>query len=410
MQNNKKIHPSVAEMTETMWRIIRRDRRSSSDLDELSSYFENLHSRELRFKSLNYSKKILRFVFIDQLKKIGFFKNHRSITEITQKIEQLHKRDRLISSDLDDLLSYFKNLSKKERRPKDSVNFREFLRLDFIDQLKKAGIESGKIAEIGGPNNSFSNTMPEYEFDFLSIYPGEKDQNVKVTDIGDAGHIESNQYDAIFSVSVLEHVAKPWNAATHMSRILKPNGITYHAAPFSYFYHGAPADFWRYTPDAFEVLFSDLKTLKSEFWGGNRRRDNRGSDYNPVDRDGGPLFSVDAFGGWRENWYTIYCGQKDLEHSAAKQSFAIAQTALNLIKMYIAKGETIESAFESVAALKSTLLVSIDQELSLVDEADANFNMSVEELSVLWETRRFNDQVVRPSYNRFIMAKKIGLL
>ena len=183
--------------------------------------------------------------------------------------------------------------------------------MDFTKYLLGAGIKTGKICEIGGPYNSFAQYMPDYEFEYISLYPDKNFNNIVVADASDCDYIPDEKYDAIFSVSVFEHIQKPWLAAKNLVRLLKPGGICYHSAPFSYFYHGAPADFWRFTPDAFKVLFSELRPLKAEFFGRNRRRDNRGSKFNRVDRDGGSEFSVDAFGGWRENWSTIFVGQKD---------------------------------------------------------------------------------------------------
>ena len=115
------------------------------------------------------------------------------------------------------------------------------------------------------------------------------------------------------STSVFEHIAEPWLAAKHMYRILKPGGLMFHTAPFAYFYHAAPADFWRYTPVAFQVLFPLLKPITLEFCGLSRRRDNRGKQPHTVDACGGPAFSVDAFGGWRENWSTIFGAIKCLQ-------------------------------------------------------------------------------------------------
>jgi len=168
----------------------------------------------------------------------------------------------------------------------DRVSFRDHLRADFEACLSEAGLETGVIAEIGGPHNSFESLMPNYEFQFLSIFPGGGHPGVILTDATQCDDVPSNSVDAIFSVSVFEHISKPWKAADQLTRILKPGGVMYHAAPFSYFYHGAPADFWRFTPDAMELIFSDLEPMRSGFYGRNRRRDNRGSKYNRVDRDG----------------------------------------------------------------------------------------------------------------------------
>ena len=331
-----------------------------------------------------------------------------SVSSILAKLDAALSKDEIKPNDLLEVQEWLNEMRKNELRKPGNPNFREYLRLDFIEQLNNSGINSGNIAEIGGPFNSFSEKMTGYDFEFISLYPVKDNKKVLVADIGQADHIEGERYDAIFSVSVFEHIAKPWKAAEHMSRLLKPSGIVYHAAPFSYFYHGAPADFWRFTPDAFEVMFSSLKTVKSEFFGDNRRRDNRGSDYNPVDRDGGPQFSVDAFGGWRENWYTIYVGQKDSSVLQHKIDVAKGQAILNLMKTKIDQGVSDSEAAKQVSKVSAKLFINQDQELSVVEEHSANMLTTEEEALHVWKKRVVNETRLRPSYNRFVMAKRTG--
>jgi SAM-dependent methyltransferase len=229
------------------------------------------------------------------------------------------------------------NSRKIEKAPqvtdnKNEIKARRKLQTTFEKVLSDFNITSGRVAEIGGPFNSFGPSMPNFEFQYLSLYPVKGRDDVLVADITQCDYLESEQFDVIFSVSVLEHVSKPWLAAEQMSRLLKPGGIMFHSAPFSYFYHGAPADFWRYTPDAMRLIFSELEPISAEFNGMNRRRDNRGSPSNAVDKDGGAAFAVDAFGGWRENWSTVYVGRKNPEWLAAKMERHRLQLVLNLIK------------------------------------------------------------------------------
>ena len=143
------------------------------------------------------------------------------------------------------LIPWLEALIETERRSPRSVDTRTAVNVAFRDCLDQAGLKQGRIAEIGGPYNSSADQFPEFEFEWLSLYPVEGRGDVRVCNICDADHLEGGQYDAIFSVSVMEHVAEPWRAAHHMRRLLKPGGIVFHAAPFSYFYHGAPDDYWR---------------------------------------------------------------------------------------------------------------------------------------------------------------------
>lgn len=288
-----------------------------------------------------------------------------------------------------------------------SENAREFLRLDFIKHLNEAGIKSGKICEIGGPYNSFAKQMPDFEFEYLSLYPDKKFDNIVVADATNCDYVEDEKYDAIFSVSVFEHISKPWQAGHHLTRMLKPGGICYHSAPFSYFYHGAPADFWRFTPDAMKVIFSELNPLKAEFFGKNRRRDNRGSESNAVDRDGGPEFAVDAFGGWRENWSTIFVGQKDADYLAQRFKNAKRQVAINGMKTLVDdRGMSEDDAAKKLRAILENYSISHDEELTQVAKGKGE-KIPLKAIKEAWKTRGRNG--IKVSYSRFVMSQKLGL-
>ena len=69
---------------------------------------------------------------------------------------------------------------------------------------------------------------------------------------------EDCQFDVVVSDQVLEHVeGNPQDAIDEMFRVLKSNGLSLHATCFINPIHGAPKDFWRFTPDALKLLVSD---------------------------------------------------------------------------------------------------------------------------------------------------------
>lgn len=312
----------------------------------------------------------------------------------------------------EDQMTIFRNwvdsLAAAQTIPKDR-NFRLLVRDDFEKFLIENGIgENSRVCEIGGPYNSFADLMPGYQFEYLSLFPAKGINNIMVADATQCEHIEAERYDAIFSISVFEHISKPWEAAKHLTRLLKPGGIVYQVAPFSYFYHGAPADYWRFTPDAFKQLFNELRPLKAEFFGGNRRRDNRGSEANPVDKDGGEEFAVDAFGGWRENWHSIYVGKKDDGYAADQLEFAKRQVIVNLVKAQISHIKLRAIAIDRVHEKIKFLHVNRDQELTMTEEGKGNINFSRKEIVKIWKEREYKGQPIVPSYNRYVMASKIG--
>ncbi|SHL51449.1 Methyltransferase domain-containing protein [Roseovarius litoreus] len=169
--------------------------------------------------------------------------------------------------------------------------------------LTQAGLAGGRMLEIGGRHNPRNADFPEFEYQALDLEgaPGAK-IDVMAGDITQCPHIPDASYDFIFSFDVFEHIDKPWLAASEITRLLRPGGVTVHSTLFSWRYHPCPIDYWRYTAEGLKSLFGDLDCLCSEFDATERRRDIRGQ--------GGNAVTPDAFGGWRENIRVNYAGQK----------------------------------------------------------------------------------------------------
>ncbi len=66
---------------------------------------------------------------------------------------------------------------------------------------------------------------------------------------------KDGEFDAVVSDLVLEHVKGcPQQAIDETFRVLKPSGIVLHTTNFICPIHGAPNDYWRFTPNALEFL------------------------------------------------------------------------------------------------------------------------------------------------------------
>ncbi len=125
-----------------------------------------------------------------------------------------------------------------------------------------------------------------------------------------------------------------------------------------------------------------------------------------VDRDGGEAFALDAFGGWRENWFTLYCGKKNAHYHSGIQKQAEHQVVVNLVKYATLEGMDDETAMRFVKKKITKFQVSRDGELS---KASWNKGMkySLDEIRKIWTTRSKN--TTKPNYSMFVHGKKAGM-
>lgn len=65
-----------------------------------------------------------------------------------------------------------------------------------------------------------------------------------------------------------------------------------------------------------------------------------------------------------------------------------------------------EAADQFVATLRRTR-VTRDQEVSLCDEGESSCTHTADDVLTLWRTR--GRRAPRPAYNRFVMARRLGL-
>jgi len=76
-------------------------------------------------------------------------------------------------------------------------------------------------------------------------------------------------FDFVLSDQVLEHIeGNPQLTFDESLRLLKPGGVAMHTTCFINPVHGAPSDFWRFTPEALRYLargFSEI--IAADGWG-----------------------------------------------------------------------------------------------------------------------------------------------
>lgn len=84
-----------------------------------------------------------------------------------------------------------------------------------------------------------------------------------VIGVGEHLPFESNTFDAVFSIAVLEHVRDPFRCAAEIARVLKRGGQLYCCIPFLQPLHGYPHHYFNATPQGARRLFEDLLRVES---------------------------------------------------------------------------------------------------------------------------------------------------
>lgn len=123
-------------------------------------------------------------------------------------------------------------------------------RYSMYDELRRLGAQlpthsgrvlaishSANLAELLGIEPTEVVTANYPEFDFLRLA------------------LPDESFDFVLSDQVLEHVeGNPQHAIDESHRVLRPGGVAIHTTCFINPVHGAPKDFWRFTPGALALL------------------------------------------------------------------------------------------------------------------------------------------------------------
>ncbi|MBA3766039.1 MAG: methyltransferase domain-containing protein [Acidobacteria bacterium] len=87
-------------------------------------------------------------------------------------------------------------------------------------------------------------------------WPGDSRTNIQIYSPLHHIPVESNYFDAILCIAVLEHVVNPEEVVPELYRVLKPGGHLILEVPFLQPEHKVPTDFQRYTKDGLTHLVS----------------------------------------------------------------------------------------------------------------------------------------------------------
>ncbi len=89
--------------------------------------------------------------------------------------------------------------------------------------------------------------------------------------------IKSNSVGTVLIFDTLEHVEDVHTAIREIHRVLRPGGVLVMSSVMNFPIHDYPSDYWRFTPNAFELLLTRFPVREVEF-------------------DGDPLFPEGVYG------------------------------------------------------------------------------------------------------------------
>lgn len=133
----------------------------------------------------------------------------------------------------------------------------------FVDEMRKSW-RKPRILDIGGRNRSGLDRSKAFgwaDVTVLDIVPGD---NVDV--VGDAHELSlyfpPESFDAVYCVSVFEHLLMPWKAALEINRVLRPGGRCLVHTHQTLGMHDLPWDFWRFSDSSWDALFNERTGFK----------------------------------------------------------------------------------------------------------------------------------------------------
>ncbi|MHB1117942.1 MAG: methyltransferase domain-containing protein, partial [Minisyncoccota bacterium] len=126
-------------------------------------------------------------------------------------------------------------------------------------QYKKLStfVLSGNILDLGGNLNSDYHDLISGSHVVTTVNITAEYGCDMVFDIQDPFPIESEKFDVVLSMNVLEHVYGFDNVISETSRVLKKGGIFIFSVPFMHHIHGSPDDYFRYTRSAIEKMLKE---------------------------------------------------------------------------------------------------------------------------------------------------------
>ena len=133
---------------------------------------------------------------------------------------------------------------------------KSILRIAEYKRLAKLSID-GAILDLGGSKKSGYHDFIRGEHTITTANIDESYGTDLIFDAQEPWPVESESFDAVLIINVLEHLYKYYQALDEAARVVKKGGLVAGVVPFMFNVHGSPHDHFRYTKSTLERLFAD---------------------------------------------------------------------------------------------------------------------------------------------------------
>ena len=133
----------------------------------------------------------------------------------------------------------------------------------------------GRLLDVGCGEKDFEPIFRPYVSEYVGLEYADTFETTKSSNRsgkpdfyydGKTFPFESQSFDTVISVQVLEHTPDPRRLIHEIARVVKKDGLVVMNAPFSFRLHEEPFDYFRYTPHGWRALFDDAGLEVTEIW------------------------------------------------------------------------------------------------------------------------------------------------
>jgi SAM-dependent methyltransferase len=139
---------------------------------------------------------------------------------------------------------------------------------EFLHGVTRAVVETFELPEPILEVGSYQVAGQEAIADLRPLFPGQSYTGIDVRDgpgVDEVADVEDLPYPdgsfgTVLAMNTFEHVPRFWKGFAEIERVLRPDGMFLLSCPFYFHIHSYPSDYWRFTPEALEVLLEPYPT------------------------------------------------------------------------------------------------------------------------------------------------------